>query len=121
MYKPPRNIVVRLKEYDKDLDARWDNECERWRVTWRGKDIFLVENDDGSYRALDERVVSRARYNDAWRYRNGKEFARMLDEENHRITAAQRAKLQDDCRQMMIEDGYREMFGSRYVNGWNGI
>ena len=119
MYKPDPRIVRKLKEYDRDLDARWDVEQSRWFVTWRGKDVITCQNEDGSYRPLDERAVTKCRVNDGWAHKSGAAFCRMLEEEKNRLDRADRAKLMDDFQQMAKSDLHRSMFGGTQITGWS--
>ncbi len=118
MYRPDPRIVRRLKEYDRDLDARWNRDRERWIITWRGKDAFAAVNDDGTYRPLDERAVTQAKVNDLWSHKSSRDYLRLMDEENHRMTRSARAKVMDNYRQMIVEEGHQKAFGVGQFSGW---
>jgi hypothetical protein len=120
MYNPDPRILKYLREYDSDLGARWDGEIQRWQLTWRDKDVMILQNVDGSYRPLDERAITKAIVGDAWRHKSGADFLRVLESHRHRIDAADRAKMQDDYMQMMKSDGYRAVFGGPQITGWSG-
>lgn len=63
MYSPDRSFVKELKKYDSALGARWDDRRARWVIfrdnpdntTWH---VMTVQNNDGSYRPLDQRVFA---------------------------------------------------------------
>jgi hypothetical protein len=68
--RPPASFVRELKTYDDKLVVRWDNQKQRWQIACEddrpnGPDglmlqhLFMVVNDDGSYRELDGRVFER--------------------------------------------------------------
>lgn len=119
MYRPEPRIVKYLREYDKDLGARWDQFRERWIVTWRGKDVYAAVNEDGSYRPFDERVVTQAKLNDLWTHKSGADYLRILNEENHRLTESGRAKARDGFRQYCIEEGFQKVVGVGQFRGWS--
>lgn len=125
MYTPEPRIVKYLKEYDPHLGARWDANISRWVVTWRGKYAYRCQNDDGSYRPLDERAVTHAKLNDMWQHRTARDYLRVMDEEQHRMSAKEKARHMDDFRQMCVEDGYKKLVGvgsgggPSTFNGWS--
>jgi hypothetical protein len=121
MYSPERRILKYLREYDPELGARWDRDRERWRITRCGQDVLLVQDPDGGYRPLDERVVTKVKLSDSWKWKDAKSFLAALDEGHHRSNQAQRKKALDDFRQMCIEDGpARRHFDRRNAfAGWS--
>ena len=106
MYIPDRAIVAQLKELDKSLFIKWNAKKERWEV-WDIKPdavysgdfcggslfhvrdlpyhVMTVQNQDGSYRPLDGRTVSRMVFNKAVRDGDFRRYLRELDEHNQRI------------------------------------
>ena len=88
MYSPDRGFVKKLKALDQRLSVRWDVHRERWTIyekikqklycgefdgvpLYTIKDVdmcaLLVQNEDGSYRPLDDRTMCWLRYNDKQR------------------------------------------------------
>jgi len=118
MYKPDPRIVKYLKEYDRDLDAQWDQSRDRWWVTWRGRPAQLCQNNDGTFRPLDERAVTKVALSDAWQHKSGKEYLKVMDEHNHRLTSAEKAAQRDAFRQMIVEEGHQQVFGVGKFAGW---
>jgi hypothetical protein len=67
MYIPDWAFVKKLKAYDDKLSVKWLAKAERWgiyrevssRANLYGKDllIFIVENQDKSFRELDQRTL----------------------------------------------------------------
>jgi hypothetical protein len=119
MYRPDPRIVARLKEYDTDLDVRWDTIDGRWVVTWRSKDVWTVCENDNSYRPLDERVVTQARLQDAWQHKSSEQMMRIRAEEGHRLRGLEKKRRLDEFRQEMVEDGYQKVFGVGKFPGWS--
>jgi hypothetical protein len=110
--------VKYLREYDRDLGIRWNRDRNLWQVTWNGKDAWAVCESDGSYRQLDERVVTQAKLNDLWTYKSAAEYTRIQQEERHRIEGMGKRKWKDDVRQEALEDGYQQVFGVGQFTGW---
>ena len=119
MYTPDRNIVKRLKEYAPELDARWDRNRERWVVTFKGKDVITVMNDDRSYRPLDERVLLSVALSDAHRYERAGDIARLVDASNREVLRSQRRNVSNYLQAVAREDGYRSVFGGPQIRGWS--
>jgi hypothetical protein len=117
VYKPDPRIVKYLKEYDRDLGARWAD--DKWEITWSGKHAWNVCEEDGSFRPLDERVVTQAKLQDLWQHRSGRELMKMQSEENHRIEGLNKKGAMDDFRQRVIEEGHQEVFGVGQFSGWS--
>lgn len=115
MYRPDRRIVRYLQEYDRELNVRWDSPSQRWELTWKGKPVARITEPDGSYRPLDERVVTQVALMDAVRVGDASRLAKEVEEHNHRLTDQQRARFSDLVQQVAKEDLYRAFFGSKPV------
>lgn len=84
-----KEFVDKLKDIDEGLDVKWDSKNERFNIVRYGKSarripfvdgkttievfdkahhIFTVENEDRSFRKLDERVIDQLRESDTRRY-----------------------------------------------------
>lgn len=119
MYRPERRIVKYLQERDPDLNVRWNRERGRWQVTWKGRDAWCVCEEDGSYRPLDERVLTQQRMQDLWQHRSTKDYMRLQQEERHRIEGLRKHKQRDDFRQFMVEEGHQKVVGVGTFTGWS--
>lgn len=97
MYIPDWSFEKRLKGYDPLLSVRWAAHKERWEIlrdlpnrtnTYRRKAVIMtIQNEDGSYRGLDERVLEDLRRCDGHRV-GAKQLMDQLDEEQDRLDAA---------------------------------
>lgn len=69
--KPDAAFVRKLKKYDKGLRVRWDNRIDRFCVQHkndgRWDHVFIVMENDKSFRALDDRTIDRIKEMDTWR------------------------------------------------------
>jgi len=65
--RPPPSFVRELKVYDDKLVVRWHNQKQRWQIACEDdrpcgpggvlvQHLFFVQEDDGSYRDVDNRV-----------------------------------------------------------------
>lgn len=117
MYRPDPRIVRYMKEYDPDLDAYWDQDRERWRVTRRGLEVITVMNDDRSYRPLDERVLIKLAEGDSHRPGYRGRAARLMQEHNRAIPRKAREAISDLVRQSVKED-WSQIQGNPVVAGW---
>lgn len=111
MYKADPRIVRYLREYDRELGVRWNRDRGRWQVTWRGKDAWCVCNEDGSYRPLDERVVTQAKLQDIWSHKSAADMLRIQEEENHRIRGLRKARERDEFHQWAKEEMHPRVVG----------
>ena len=68
--KPDVGFVRKLKAYDKQLRVRWDNRIDRFCVQHknegRWEHVFIVMNEDRSFRPLDERAIEQIKQMDTW-------------------------------------------------------
>ena len=88
MYTPDRGFVKKLKALNKRLIVRWESRIERWVVYEKIKQkvfcgeydgiplftvkdidsyVMIVDNEDRSYRPLDNRTIMWLKYNDLHR------------------------------------------------------
>ena len=118
MYKPDRKILAELKRYDKNLNAEWDTFKQRWVLPCNNLPIMVVQNDDRSFRPLDERVLTQVRIADAYRYKDTTALIKEIYQHNHRITAKERERMSDYVQQVAKEDLYRCFHGGASINGW---
>jgi len=80
MMTPDRNIVKKIKNYDKDLFVKWNNK-DQWFELWRKKTVgedlitpIVYSIYDSSlpmvYCDLDERILAWIYWSDSWRLDN---------------------------------------------------
>jgi hypothetical protein len=71
MYIPDRVFVKRLQGYDDKLSVKWMSRRQRWgiyRTVQRGDIlVHVVQNEDHSFRPLDERTIRHLKINDMQR------------------------------------------------------
>jgi hypothetical protein len=87
-------------------------------VTWRDKDAFQVCESDGSYRPLDERVITQAKLNDLWTYKSADDYQRIKQEERHRLEGLKKRKWKSDFRDEVLDD-VKHHFGVGRFTGWS--
>ena len=110
MLTPDRVMVKRIKEYDKQLFVEWDEWDCRFKI-YRKSDhmcgpttpIMVVQNDDGSFRPLDMRVMQKLREADLW---HNEDIIKNLDERNNEMDFKRRVALSDYVQQVAKEDLY---------------
>lgn len=89
---PDRFFLKELRRYDRRLSVRWNRERERWqilrsllsanRLYERTFVVMTVQQDDGSYRALDQRTLDALAAADTWRH--GMHALRRMEDANRR-------------------------------------
>ncbi len=83
-------VLKRIKNYDDRLFVEWDVNLERWALKRRAEDgqvfhIFYVQNEDGSFRQLDDRVIKEIYECDIWRHFDKPgDYHRFIQEKNFR-------------------------------------
>ena len=88
---PEPSILKKIKSYDKELFIEWDIHYERWALKRKGSDgrthhVFFVQNKDGSYRQLDERLMYEIYECDIWRhFDNPGDYHKFLQEHNKKV------------------------------------
>lgn len=133
MYIPDWSIVKRVKEYDKNLFVKWLSYWERWGVMRYEESennlyeveklVFMVENPDGSYRALDDRVLEHLKEIDLQRLNedNLKDRLRDLEEHNEENTKKKEKEAKNDIEDItkdiapIVRREMQEDFGTRNI------
>ena len=133
MYIPDWSIVKRVKEYDKNLFVKWLNYWERWGVMRYEESennlyeveklVFIVENPDGSYRALDDRVLEHLKEIDLQRLNedNLKDRLRDLEEHNEENINKKEKEAKNDIEDItkeiapVVRREMQEDFGTRNI------
>jgi hypothetical protein len=133
MYIPDWSIVKRVKEYDKNLFVKWLNYWERWGVMRYEESennlyeveklVFMVENPDGSYRALDGRVLEHLKEIDLQRLNedNLKDRLRDLEEHNEENINKKEKEAKNDIEDItkeiapVVRREMQEDFGTRNI------
>jgi len=100
MYIPDWSMVKRLKDYDSKLDVKWHPQKERWAIVRRvpdkhnlyDKEILIthVTNPDGSYRPLDERVLTLLKQSDHYQRGSRAVIEEMIDNQKKQELSHQR-------------------------------
>lgn len=89
LYTPDWKIEKALKAHDRCLRILWNPNRQRWQV-WRFVDsgqayhIKTVNNDDGSFRPLDERLVAHIKAMDTW-HRSVGDIVNEIDQFNSEV------------------------------------
>lgn len=88
------SVLRRLREYDPEVDVRWDERRARWFLHWRDRRICTLEHRDGSPMLADvvvEETMDILRRSD--NYKDGperlREFDRNLARHRERVAAYQ--------------------------------
>ena len=133
MYIPDWSIVKRVKEYDKNLFVKWLSYWERWGVMRYEESennlyeveklVFMVENPDGSYRALDDRVLEHLKEIDLQRLNedNLKDRLRDLEDHNEENTKKKEKEAKNDIEDItkdiapIVRREMEEDFGTRNI------
>lgn len=88
MLTPDRKIVKMIQNYDPHLVVEWDVDRCLWSLKRKSDDgrifhLFFIQNDDGSFRPLDERVMELLYETDIWRhFKDAKDYHRFIQEKN---------------------------------------
>ena len=110
-YKPDARIVKQLKAYDPYLSVRWDRGRERWVLYYRDWLVSIVQNQDGSFRPLDERLIVHTMAIDAWKHKDGAAMMRVMNEHNHQLDLKQKRAFSEMVRETAMNELHFGMFG----------
>jgi hypothetical protein len=111
---PNKTIIEKLKLYDDALFADFDIDRERWAIKRRDltgavHHIFFVQNEDGSYRPLDERVMIQLYECDVWKhFKDGSEFYKFFHEHNKAV----------ELKHNTIKEEYRRWWNKEHRTEW---
>lgn len=88
MLTPDKKIIKMIHNYDPNLMVEWDRERCLWSMKRKSDDgrifhLFFIQNDDGSFRPLDERVMQLLYETDIWRhFKDAKDYHQFIQEKN---------------------------------------
>jgi hypothetical protein len=110
----PEWFRTKLRELGDDLEVTWSDYHERWLVFMRKESVthpigmgwsllMKVENDDGSYRPLDERVMARLYLASQKRWGSGLKYWEAVEAAEKRDKAEQAATDFDNTMQQAME------------------
>lgn len=126
---PSKEFVNQLKELDNKLDVGWNCIKRRWQIIRAdrrmrcmgfvdGKPllhtfdkpyfVFTVENENGSFRPLDQRVIDRLHEIDLYRYARISDFIREVEKEEDDYKE-KRARRQSEDIQEITKDNFRKI------------
>jgi len=100
-------ILEKIKNYDPHLIVDWDHERELWAIKRKASDgsiqhCFFVQNEDGSFRPLDNRVMRELYECDIWKhFKNAGEYHQFIQDKNAAVSLKAETIRQD------------------YLNWWN--
>jgi len=124
---PDRVTLRRLRDYDPELNIGWNRNTKRWVVTGRNyqkagkrEHIMTVQNEDRTYRPLDDRILVNLMLADAFRHDDLAHFTKILNENDRAVDRNQAQELSNAFRERN-EELYRSFFGSPTVapaGGW---
>lgn len=138
--QPDTTFVKRLKEIDEFLNVGWNHLQDRWQIVrddrrfrylgnFEGKPllaswtklylVFTVQNDDGSYRPLDQRSIDKLHQIDMQNKCRTSEFMRQLELEEDEYKEKQSRRQSEQIEELtkenfhQIQDGIEAMsYGS---------
>tara|TARA_R100000306_G_scaffold62412_2_gene69736 strand:+ start:1660 stop:2283 length:624 start_codon:yes stop_codon:yes gene_type:complete len=93
---PGSAFVSMLKEFDSDLSVWWNRIIHKWQIFWNGKKVHTVQNEDGSYRPLDERVIRMLRRCDS--RKRGNEWVLEILQENEEVEASDERSFRSEVK-----------------------
>jgi hypothetical protein len=86
-YNPPKWFIKELQLANPDLTVKWNHRTKRWGIhNPDGSLSHLVQNKDGSFRPLDQRILRKIRI-DTFFTHNDKALQRFLQEDNYGLRA----------------------------------
>lgn len=114
-YEAPAWFMAKVRDVDPDrfISINWNPVIERWGVWYKKPSVnhklvqgwtllFVVRNDDGSYRPLDERILARLYEASGAKWGNGKQyFAAIVREQEREKERREAADLQETIDRAM--------------------
>jgi len=92
----PGWISRMLKNYDSELQIWFNRVWGKWMIFRRGHAVMTVQNEDRSYRPLDQRTFYALRKADCWA--RGKKILDEMIEHNEAVEAKDDADFRDNVR-----------------------
>lgn len=110
----PESFRKKLQELGDDLEVTWTDYDERWLIFMRKPSVthpigmgwsllMVVENEDGSYRPLDERILARLYLASQKRWGSGKKYWEAVEAAQQRDKEMADAAAFDDTMQQAME------------------
>lgn len=117
---PDWAMVKKIKEYDPLLEVVWGRNHQRWIIVRNNpggtrQRIMVVQNDDGSFRPLDERVLFYLNAHDLQKHGVDK-FLQYLDKENSRVVNDLNARQKQRVEE--ITDRYYDKLRKEIKEDW---
>lgn len=112
-----KRYLKKIKEYDENLDIVWNKEYKRWSLQrfaegqWH--QCFFLNEEDGSYRPVDDRILRDIYECDLWRhFGNDKEAGGRLHE------YLQQKKNDDKLKEKNLRRDYLMWYNKEHKNEW---
>lgn len=119
LYSPDETFIERLEGLDSRLFAQWNNKLCRWDIMRKnaGKvfHIMRVQNDNGSYRPLDARTITKLKIADACQRGSVNDILRELDDNHERFQASVDREFASDV-ESIAKENWRHVMGHPQVN-----
>lgn len=102
--EPDKLILKKIKDYDPRLFVEWDDSKNLWMMKRNASDgsvqhCFYIQNEDGSFRPLDNRVMKELYECDIWKhFKNGSEYHKFLADHNAAVSLKHETIRQDYIR-----------------------
>lgn len=85
-----KEIEKKVKDYDRDLFIEWDYDLERWALKRKAEGtthhVFFIQNEDGSFRPLDDRLIKEIYECDIWRhFGNAENYHKFIQDHNAQV------------------------------------
>lgn len=135
-----KQFVAELHDLDDRLNLGWNEKKERWQIVresnrmkyigkFDGRPLFnsymrlshvmTVQNEDGSYRPLDGRIIEHLREIDLWRFSRTSDFWRKIeqDEEDYKT---KKARQQSEYIQELTKENYSRIHNAIEQDSYGG-
>jgi len=138
--EPDKRFIKELKEVDGGLSAGWNFIKHRWQIIRDDRRVncmgfvdgkpllhtydkpyfvFTVENEDKSYRPLDQRVIDRLHEIDLYRYARLSDFVKEVEKEEDDFKAKQ-SKRQSEYVEELTKDNFRKISDAIEADSYGG-
>jgi len=111
------SFINKLHKLDPKLKVIWNNKIDRFQILRRNRNavgnlydsLMTVQNDDGSFRPLDNRIIEALIISDSHRI-PVKQILKRIDDRNKAIEKAKENHLSETIVES-IKDNFRQLFG----------